>query len=250
MINKPIYKPKGKAKEYGDYAINIYTGCTHGCTYCYAPGVLRKSRESFAQDVRPREDIVESVKRQLERSDMKDQLIHLCFTCDPYPAGVDTTATREIIKAIKASGNHVQILTKNGVDAMRDLAILDENDWFGVTLSGWSYNTEKYEPHASDFNERLHAIDIAHILGINTWVSCEPIIDQKSLLTFLKLNWYAVDKYKFGKPNYFSVGDDLAPMPWGEFGIKLEEICKKNNLNYYIKEGLRKEIEDWRENHG
>ena len=23
---KPIYVPKGKAKEYGDYAINIYTG--------------------------------------------------------------------------------------------------------------------------------------------------------------------------------------------------------------------------------
>lgn len=23
---RPIYTPKGKAKEYGDYAINIYTG--------------------------------------------------------------------------------------------------------------------------------------------------------------------------------------------------------------------------------
>ena len=23
---KPIYEPRGKAKEYGDYAINIYTG--------------------------------------------------------------------------------------------------------------------------------------------------------------------------------------------------------------------------------
>lgn len=26
---KPIYEPRGKAKEYGDYAINIYTGCPH-----------------------------------------------------------------------------------------------------------------------------------------------------------------------------------------------------------------------------
>lgn len=26
---KPIYEPKGKAKEYGDLAINIYTGCPH-----------------------------------------------------------------------------------------------------------------------------------------------------------------------------------------------------------------------------
>jgi hypothetical protein len=27
MISKPIYQPSGKAAEYGDYAINIYTGC-------------------------------------------------------------------------------------------------------------------------------------------------------------------------------------------------------------------------------
>lgn len=37
---KPIYKPKGAAKEYGDYAINIYTGCPHNCFYCFAPNVL------------------------------------------------------------------------------------------------------------------------------------------------------------------------------------------------------------------
>lgn len=28
---RPIYNPKGKAKEYGDYALNIYTGCPHRC---------------------------------------------------------------------------------------------------------------------------------------------------------------------------------------------------------------------------
>ena len=39
---KPIYIPKGKAKEYGDYAINIYTGCPHECYYCFAPNVLHK----------------------------------------------------------------------------------------------------------------------------------------------------------------------------------------------------------------
>lgn len=30
---KPIYKPKGAAAEYGDYAVNIYTGCPHRCFY-------------------------------------------------------------------------------------------------------------------------------------------------------------------------------------------------------------------------
>ena len=26
---KPLYIPTGKAKEYGDFAVNIYTGCPH-----------------------------------------------------------------------------------------------------------------------------------------------------------------------------------------------------------------------------
>ncbi len=64
---KPIYKPKGAAKEYGDYAINIYTGCPHWCYYCFAPGVLRRDRYEFHNCIKPRENIVEEVRKQIER---------------------------------------------------------------------------------------------------------------------------------------------------------------------------------------
>ena len=50
---KPIYTPKGRAKEYGDHAINIYTGCPHRCTYCFAPLVLKRDREKFHTEVTP-----------------------------------------------------------------------------------------------------------------------------------------------------------------------------------------------------
>ena len=115
---KPIYEPKGKAKEYGDYALNIYTGCPHRCYYCFAPSVLHRDREKFHADVRPRDGIVEATKAQLEREHITGRIIHLCFTCDPYPTGYDTTPTREIIKVLKEYGNHVQILTKG--DGCRD----------------------------------------------------------------------------------------------------------------------------------
>ena len=68
---KPIYKPRGAAAEYGEYAVNIYTGCPHGCYYCYAPSVLRKNPEEFRGRAVPRMGIIEAVKRQLD----KEQLV-------------------------------------------------------------------------------------------------------------------------------------------------------------------------------
>ena len=32
---KAIYSTKGAAREYGRIGCNFYTGCPHGCTYCY-----------------------------------------------------------------------------------------------------------------------------------------------------------------------------------------------------------------------
>lgn len=236
---KPLYIPKGRAKEYGDMAINIYTGCPHRCYYCFAPSVLRKDRETFHSCVEPRPGIVEATKRQIEKEGITGKLIHLCFACDPYPMGYDTTPTREIIKAIKDSGNHVQILTKG--DGSRDFDLLDENDWYGITYSGYGlgeiFHTAESEPNAAPASFRLASLCKAHKLGIRTWMSMEPVLNAEDITTFLNLNAGYVDKYKIGKLNYHP-----SDINWGEFGKKCERICFTHGLDYYIKEDLRKEM--------
>ena len=232
---KPIYEPKGKAKEYGDYAINIYTGCPHRCYYCFAPNVLRKDREQFHSCVEPRPNIVEEVKKQLDKEQITDKLIHLCFTCDPYPTGHDTTPTREIIKAIKAAGNRVQILTKG--DGSRDLDLLDGGDWYGVTISG--YAIAGTESAALYPLERVEAIYRANKQGTKTWISCEPVINARDILHLINSSNIVacVDKWKFGKLNYHP-----SSINWKEFGIEVEQICKERFLDYYIKDSLREEM--------
>ncbi len=229
---KPIYEPRTRAREYGDLALNIYTGCNHGCIYCYAPKVLRKTREQF-QEVQPREGIIEAVKRQLKREAINGQLIHLCFTCDPYPAEIDTTPTREIIEAIKNSENHVQILTKGGFRAERDFDLLDGGDWFGVTIAGDTERTKANEPNAAGFAERLMTLNRAHNQGVKTWVSFEPVFDPETVYGAIR-NARFIDLYKIGKLNYAP-----STIDWAAFGTECERLCNYYRRNYYIKEDLR-----------
>ena len=226
---KPIYEPKGKAKEYGDYAINIYTGCPHECFYCFAPSVLRKVKDDFHKCVEPRKNIVEEVKKQIEREKITGKLIHLCFTCDPYPCGYDTTPTREIIKAIKESGNNVQILTKG--DGSRDFDLLDENDWYGITLDGIGNGRNQL------WKSRVDALAEAHSKDIKTWVSFEPVTNERQFFIELHLVSLMVDKVKIGKLNYHPSDID-----WKSFGEKAEALCKSLGIDYYIKDGLREEM--------
>ena len=81
----------------------------------------------------PHKDIVKELRRQLEREQITGKLVHLRFTCDPYPTSHDTTTMREVIQALKENGNHVQILIKGS--GVRGFDLLDSEDWYGVTIS-------------------------------------------------------------------------------------------------------------------
>lgn len=226
-MRTPIYEPRGAAKEYGDLALNIYTGCPHRCFYCFAPSVLRRDREAFHANVQPRDGIIEATRRQLEKEQITGKLIHLCFTCDPYPTGYDTRPTREIIQLLKAYGNHVQILTKG--DGSRDFDLLDEDDWFGVTLDG---------KDGTNVLHRYLCLRGAHDLGIKTWVSFEPVLDAQIVLTAIEAVAPFVDKVKIGKLNYHP-----SDINWKVFGHEAERLCRQLGLDYTIKDSLRADME-------
>ena len=239
-MRPPIYEPKGKAKEYGDYALNIYDGCPHGCAYCYVPNVLHKDRVSFHLNVAPRPGIYQETARQLEKEKITGKTIFLCFTGDPYPKGFDTSITRELIKLLKEYGNHVQILTKG--DGSRDFDLLDKDDWYGITYAGYrriSYDVApEFEPGSAPVIRRLAVLERAHNRGIKTWVSMEPVIETEDILRFLGYHVKYIDRYKIGKLNYVQSNTD-----WKKFGLEAEAICQQYGLDYYIKESLRAEMQ-------
>ncbi len=168
----------------------------------------------------------------MEKEQFKDKTIHLCFSCDPYPMGNDCTTTREIIRLIKTSGNHVQILTKG--TGGHDLYLLDNNDWYGITLSCSDKQSESCEPNAILPYLRIDTLIHDKERGIKTWVSFEPVIDADYVLSRIKQYHEWFDKVKIGKLNYYQSNID-----WNKFGHEAEELCDKLGLDYYIKDSLR-----------
>lgn len=229
-MRNPIYKPSGAAKEYGEYALNIYDGCPHKCPYCYVPGVLRKDRAAFHANVSPRPGILEATRNQLKRTGMTGQTIFLCFTCDPFPTGYDCTPTLDIIRMLKAHGNHVKILTKG--DGTPCFGLLDESDWYGVTIDGAEYALLR--------DMRLDSIQEAKDNGIKTWASFEPVLNAEEVLSTITRFGNCFDTVKIGKLNHTK---PPAPIDWAAFGREVEALCQRLGVNYYIKSSLRAEME-------
>lgn len=80
---------------------------------------------------------------------------------------------------------------------------------------------------------------VAKSLGIRTWVSCEPVLNDVTVLNML-WEWHnVIDKVKIGKLNYHK-----SDINWKEFGRDAEQLCQRLGLDYYIKESLREEMEE------
>lgn len=226
-----IYVPKGKAFEYSPLACNLYTGCPHGCKYCYAPGVMRKKKAVFHSNVLPRENIIVRLERDCQKMAGDTREVLFCFGCDPYPE--NSITTRDALIQLEAYGMKANILTKGGKKAIRDFDLLKHNGWaFGTSLSFASEKLrEEWEPNASTIADRISTIENAIERGIKTWISIEPIMDMDSAFEVMYWARGTVDHIKVGKLNHMYFKNKS--MDWKQFVKKTREIL--NGYDYYIK---------------
>lgn len=238
-----IYEPGGKAKEYSPLALNIYKGCVHGCKYCYAPSATFTSKEDFFDDVEVKKTF-SIAKLQKEAKSWKGEKkpVLLSFTHDPYqPIEKEKLLVRESIKVLKANGFPVKILTKAGRLPHRDFDLLDENDWFGVTLTVGSLSLKsKWEPEAASYGERTSSLYLAKSHGINTWVSFEPVISPTHTIEMIDANHEVIDKIMVGKWNHDKRANKIN---WKKFVHNVVKLLESLDCDYYIKKDLREYLE-------
>lgn len=227
-----IYKPKGRALEYSKLALNLGYGCTHGCKYCYAPGCRLTKKDVYFSGFVPKKDILKRLIADVKK--VSEGKILLSFLHDPYQPGVEGL-TREAIKIIKGAGLNFQILTKGGHRAGRDFDLYGTGDSFATTLTFLDdYRSLEVEPFAALPGERISTIRNAHSIGIDTWVSFEPVLDADSVFELYEMTKDFVNLYKVGKCSHFpsNVKD------WKSFGNEMIRRMENDGKEFYIKNDL------------
>ncbi len=233
-----IYEPAGRAREYAALACNLYSGCEHGCAYCYAPSALRRNREEFHQRSLPRVNVIQELEKDCRRlAGRENPRVLLCFSCDPYgPQDAEYGITRRAIETLHRYGLCAQILTKGGMRAARDFDLLTERDAFAVTLTFTSENdSREWEPKAVLPVERYEVLREAHRRGIPTWASLEPVIDPEQSLRIILDTCEFVDLYKIGKLNY---RPEAKGIDWARFARSAMELLERLGKDYYLKRDL------------
>lgn len=237
-----IYETRGRAREYCELAANLYSGCDHCCTYCYAPSATFKTREDFCKTT-IRKDVMDKFEEDAIVLENRNETrpVLLSFTTDPYNhLDVEEQLTKKAIEILHEHGLKVKILTKGGKRSERDFDLLSERpelSQYGVTLV---FTDEKLrceiEPFAASTEERIESLKKAHGLGISTFVSLEPVWTSEQALELIDLTHEFVDLFKVGKLNYDKQQKNV---DWKKF--KSDVVAKLNNYKkeYYLKKELR-----------
>lgn len=146
-----IYQPQGAAGEYAKWAINLYHGCSNGCTYCYnrrgvlshvfgdkpelaAPIIRQRDKllneylkknnmtahDAIKKGVVDHESLVAArdiISKDLEKIGIdkirQDGGIFFSFTCDPFDIEADMFILQQVVLHLLFDRISVTILTKN-----------------------------------------------------------------------------------------------------------------------------------------
>jgi DNA repair photolyase len=168
------------------WTLNPYRGCTHGCHYCYARRYHAQfeldADDAFASVIVVKTNLVDVLRRELERPRWKRELVALGAATDCYqPIEGHYRLTRGVLEAFCEFRNPAGLVTKGPMivrdkDVLKDLSAraecsvyisvpcVDEDVWRSL------------EPGTAHPLQRLRAVRELVDAGVRTGVLMNPIV--------------------------------------------------------------------------
>lgn len=176
-----ILTPASGFMESYDYTLNPYSGCSFGCTYCYAAFFARANelKENWGYWVNVKENALDLLKK-FRKKDLKNKTIYISSVTDPYqPIEKELELTRNLLEELlKYHQPKIVIQTRSPL-VMRDIDLLKQFEFAQVnmTITTDSEKVRKvFEPYCPSNKVRLEAIQKIHEADIKTCITLTPLL--------------------------------------------------------------------------
>jgi DNA repair photolyase len=188
-------------KEWAEANFNIINGCSHGCKYCYAHGIMARFGQRQANDW----------TNERLRSNYSSIVIRKSKGRIMYPSVHDITPKFieehvSCIRRLLEVGNTLLIVSKPHTNCIERLCqeFGNEKDRITFRFSIGSNDNEVlrfWEPGAPPYEERLESLRFAYEHGFQTSVSVEPMLEGNIDELIADLDPFVTDTIWLGKIN-------------------------------------------------
>ena len=219
-------------KEWASSNINLISGCSHDCRYCYA----RKMAIRFKRKTEESWKIMELNKKKLFQN-FKKRKGRVMF-----PTSHDITPEFKeecflVLKKLLHAGNSVLITSKPHFDIIKELCVSFEKYkdliQFRFTITSLNNNVlDFWESGAPSFEERLESLKFANSMKYKTSVSIEPFLDKDPIPLVKKLYPYVSETIWIGKMNY--IKRNYISIEELDFYNEIRENCTIENIQRII----------------
>jgi len=185
------------------WVINPYTGCQHGCSYCYARFMKRVTghKEPWGGFVDVKINAPDLLRVEIQKK--KRAGVWLSGVCDPYqPLEKKYRLTRQCLEILAQHEWPVIIQTRSPL-VLRDMDIIrnarDVEVGLSVTTADDSIR-KLFEPDAPPIPDRIHALEELHNAGIRTYAMIAPVLPGAEGLAGLlngKVDYVLVDRMNY-----------------------------------------------------
>ena len=154
------------------YQVDPYTGCEHGCVYCYTLNAAGAPEQTLVKDSL-------QGKLQGELSSIRPQTIYMGMNTDPYqPCEEPNRETRSVLEVLADEGFSACILTKSDL-CTRDVDLFRRMPGSSVGFS-FAFQDEDtrrlFEPAAPSNERRIKALEALKAAGVETYALVSPIM--------------------------------------------------------------------------
>lgn len=236
-----------------DFTLNPYSGCSFGCTYCYAAFFSRdiEKRDSWGYWVSVKENAVELMTKRKPGA-LDGKLIYMSSVTDPYqPVDRELKLTRGILEIMAERHKPKLVVQTRSPTIVRDCDLFGEIEENGgrvqvnMTVTTDDEDIRRtFEPFCPSNMVRLQAIGEVQAAGIDTCITMTPLLLVSSPYAFAdRLVDTGVQKF-IAQPFHFQRGKFLAATRDKAFELMAEKLgCDETTFREEYLEHYRMVVE-------